>query len=470
MSSDDRNKTVFRPSPLKKSGGSKPSDAAPSTPQAQTDSWDAPVPKQSPGETFKPMESPPTPQRAFTAAEKSDTVPAPAQPRKDRNPLLAHSAPVLAMIAAVQSGRWQPSLQELHSSAKATIAEFEAAIDPIYPESVRQRAKYAVCATVDDVAQNLPGIGWGASQWAQRNMVVTFFKESIGGDRFFVFVKEMLRDPAGNRDLIELFHTCLAVGFEGRNRALPDGRGRNQEVMVTLYNALKDVREISQTEIVSHWKGEDAPRKPVNFWGLIALCAGVATAACFFIYLTLFGLLMGNGNVPSKTVAGLMPDVPVTLTRYAPVLEVPETTREVRLKEFLKNEIEVGLVTVEGNRVITGIGALFAPASDQLLDGRQAIFERIGAAGELESGTITVEGHTDSDPISTYRYPNNMALAEARARTVANIIRRQLSDPSRVEVIGVGDTVPLASNSTADGKARNRRVEVLFDYDLLQAE
>ena len=467
MSSDDRNKTVFRPSPLKKGGEQKAGDAAPSTPPSQSDSWDAPVPKQSPSENFAPM---PAPRSSFSTVNKSDSVPAPEHVRKDRNPLIAHAAPVLSMIAAVQSGRWQPSLQELHNSAKAAIAEFESAIDPLYPESVRQRAKYAVCATVDDVAQNLPGIGWGASQWAQRNMVVTFFKESIGGDRFFVFVKEMLRDPEGNRDLIELFHTSLAVGFEGRNRALPDGRGRNQEVMVTLYNALKHVRELSHTEIVSHWKGEDVPRKPVNFWGLIALCAGVATAVCFFVYLTLFGLLIGNGNVPGKSVAALLPDEPVTLSRFAPVLEIPSTDRELRLKEFLKNEIEVGLVTVEGNRVITGVGALFAPASDQLLEGRQAIFERIGAAAELEKGIITVEGHTDSDPISTYRYPNNIALSEARAKTVAKIISAQISDPNRVEVDGVGDTTPLASNSTVEGKARNRRVEVLFDYDLLRTE
>jgi len=68
------------------------------------------------------------------------------------------------------------------------------------------------------------------------------------------------------------------------------------------------------------------------------------------------------------------------------------------------------------------------------------------------------------------RYPNNMALSEARAKTVAKIIRSQVSDPSRVRVEGLGDSVPLATNSTAEGKARNRRVEVLFDYDLLQSE
>jgi len=166
----------------------------------------------------------------------------------------------------------------------------------------------------------------------------------------------------------------------------------------------------------------------------------------------------------------LLPDQPVTLSRPAPVLEIPKTDREVRLAEFLKNEIDVGLVTVEGNRVITGIGALFAPASDQLLDGRRAIFEKIAAAAELETGLVTIEGHTDSDPIATLRYPNNIALSEARAKTVAKIIRAQLSDPTRVNVKGAGDAYPIATNSTADGRAKNRRVEILFDYDLIQTE
>ncbi len=470
MSSDDRNKTVFRPSPLKKSEGAKPDGGAPSETASIQDDWDVPVPDQKSPEEFAAIEQSSARPPSLRANREAGSVPAPTLPRKDRNPLIAHAAPVLAMISAVQSGRWQPSLQELHNCAKDAIAQFESAIETIYPEGVRQRAKYAVCATVDDVAQNLPGIGWGASQWAQRNMVVTFFKESIGGDRFFVFVKEMLRDPKGNRDLIELFHTCLAVGFEGRNRALPDGRGRNQEIMSMLYGALEHVRGLSQTEIVGHWKGEDAPRKLANFWGLIALCAGVAAAVCFLVYLALFGLLMGNGAAPDRNTAALFPDQPLTLSRFAPELEVPATDREMRLRTVLKNEIEVGLVGVEGNRVITGIGALFAPASDQLLDGRRAIFEKIGAAAELEQGVVTIEGHTDSDPISTLRFPNNIALSEARAKTVAKVIRSQLSDPSRVRVDGIGDTAPLASNSTAEGKARNRRVEILFDYDLLRRE
>ena len=470
MSSDDRNKTVFRPSPLRKKKADSADKAAPSTPSSSTDSWDAPVPDQTRVEEFAPINKSSTAPLMGISAARSETIPSPEKAREDRNSLLAHAAPVLAMASAVQSGRWQPSLQELHNCAKDAIAEFEMEIDKICPKGVSQRAKYAVCATVDDIAQNLPGIGWGASQWAQRNMVVTFFKESIGGDRFFAFVDEMIKDPKENRDLIELFHTCLALGFEGRNRALADGRGRNLDVMSKLYSSLEHVRGLSQSEIVSHWKGEDAPRNTSNFWGLIALAAGVTAAICFFIYLTLFGLLIGSGNVPSKNVTALLPDQPVTLSRPAPVLEIPKTDREVRLAEFLKNEIDVGLVTVEGNRVITGIGALFAPASDQLLGGRRAIFEKIAAAAELETGLVTIEGHTDSDPIATLRYPNNIALSEARAKTVAKIIRAQLSDPTRVNVKGAGDAYPIATNSTADGRAKNRRVEILFDYDLIQTE
>ena len=115
----------------------------------------------------------------------------------------------------------------------------------------------------------------------------------------------------------------------------------------------------------------------------------------------------------------------------------------------------------------TTVGTLFEPGSDQLVDGRRAIFERIGQAAELEKGAITVEGHADSDRIKpTIAFPNNMALSEARAKTVAEIIRSKLSDQSRVKAIGLGDTVPLASNDSAAGKARNRRVEVVLDHGL----
>lgn len=479
MSSDDRNKTVFRPSPLRGGGSGTP----PPPPPPGGDGWGSPPPPSNdpflgghsplPGAGADPFGAPlaaapsaSVPGSPTRPADFADTVPQPLQPRDDRNPLVAHAAPVLAMAAAIQSGRWQVSMQDFHARATDAIRKFESAIEPLYPEGVRQRAKYAVCATIDDVMQNLPGMAGGGAQWAQRNMVVTFFRENIGGDRFWEFVQEMLRDPARNRDLIELFHACLAAGFEGRTRTMPDGFSKKREVMTNLVGALEHVRSLSQQEIVHHWKGVSAPRHPGNFWGLIGLVGAIAAGVCFLIYLVFFVVLFTSSSDVEERVAGLFPGDPVTLNRSAAAFSAPPSDAEARLRKFLAPEIQQGLVEVENNRVRTTVGTLFEPASEQLVPGRETIFQRIGKAAELEKGTITVEGHADSDRIASIAFPSNMALSEARAKTVADIVRSQLSDPSRVRAAGMGDTVPLASNDSAAGKARNRRVEVVLDHGL----
>jgi type VI secretion system protein ImpK len=492
MSGDDKNKTVFRPSPLKGrgAGSGEPGPANPfgtptPTPPAggfsNTDDWNASTaqprresPPSPSGGSFQPLSQdpfarpgqPPAPAGQpldTTHAQFQDSVPQPEHPREDRNPMMAHAAPVLAMTAALQSGRWQISMGEFYTRVRDEISKFEHAIHPLYAEGVRQRAKYAVCATVDDIAQNLPGVGGGGAQWAQRNMVVTFFRESIGGDRFWEFTQEMLLDPARNGDLIELFHACIATGFEGRTRAMPDGFSKRQQVSSNLIAALEHVRSLSQLDMVTQWRGENAPRKPSNFWEIVGAVAAAAAALCFVIFLVFFLALLASGQSPDQQVAGLFKQGPVELTRAAAPLAVPASNTEKNLSGFLEAEVDQGLVEVDGNRVRTTVGALFEPASAELSAGREAIFVKIGRAMEGEKGPIRVEGHADSDQIATIEFPNNFVLSKARAETVANIIRAQLTDKSRVTAEGKGDTVPLASNDTPEGKTRNRRVEVVIE-------
>lgn len=80
---------------------------------------------------------------------------------------------------------------------------------------------------------------------------------------------------------------------------------------------------------------------------------------------------------------------------------------------------------------------------------------------------IEVIGHSDASPLSERtlkRYKNNQELSEARARTVAEFIARELGvSEDKVSIIGKGDSEPVADNNTAEGRALNRRVE-LFVY------
>ena len=112
-----------------------------------------------------------------------------------------------------------------------------------------------------------------------------------------------------------------------------------------------------------------------------------------------------------------------------------------------------------GKRFLEGADVTFEDV--ELETGREALFHRIGRAIEAEKGGVLIEGHADNDRVHTVRFPDNMALSEARAETVGKILRADLSDPARVTTKGLGETVPIASNDTAAGKSRNRRVEII---------
>jgi len=75
---------------------------------------------------------------------------------------------------------------------------------------------------------------------------------------------------------------------------------------------------------------------------------------------------------------------------------------------------------------------------------------------------IRIEGHTDNRPINTPRYPSNWELSTARAASVARYLVRKGIDPKRISIAGYGELKPIASNDTPEGRARNRRVEILI--------
>ena len=456
------NRTVFRPLRLNQPGP----EAPPPPPSQPPPDWAAAqyqAPPAAPPPSFTappPAYRPPQPERL-----RDDDVPLPATPQAVRNRLIAEAGPVLALAASVRAGRARAPLPHLHRQASAAIAAFDRAIAGHYPEETRQRAKYALCATLDDIAQNLPGTGVDAAEWARRSMVVQFFQENIGGDRFWQLVDDMLARPQQNADLIELFHACLAAGFEGRFRVMPDGKRRLYEIMTQLYGALEHPRSLSGRELVKRWKGEEAPLRKIGLWSYVALAAAVAGGILLLIYIVLLLILMSTGDATSDAVAKINPDEPLELSREAaPPPDAPASGQAQGLRTFLKPEIDAGEVVVEEDastvRVRTTVGQLFKSASDVLEPGREDLFRRIGQAVEKEPGKVTIEGHADSDRVSSLAFPDNTALSEARAATVADIIRSQLSDASRVVSVGYGDARPIASNETAEGKSENRRVEI----------
>ncbi|MEO0231192.1 MAG: OmpA family protein, partial [candidate division WOR-3 bacterium] len=74
---------------------------------------------------------------------------------------------------------------------------------------------------------------------------------------------------------------------------------------------------------------------------------------------------------------------------------------------------------------------------------------------------IEIEGHTDNVPVSTPEFPSNLELSKARAEAVKRyIVNKFKIEPERIKTVGYGDTRPVASNETEEGRALNRRIEI----------
>src|SRR5262249_29229130 len=91
------------------------------------------------------------------------------------------------------------------------------------------------------------------------------------------------------------------------------------------------------------------------------------------------------------------------------------------------------------------------------------VIEHVAQTLDKEPKEIHVVGHTDNSPIrSNIKFKNNQDLSVQRAVAVAQIMRSHLKDPNRLQTDGRGPDEPIASNKSPDGRARNRRVDILL--------
>ncbi len=98
----------------------------------------------------------------------------------------------------------------------------------------------------------------------------------------------------------------------------------------------------------------------------------------------------------------------------------------------------------------------FETASARLTRAGRGVLKRIiGSIARCPNTLITVEGHTDSDGDEAY----NVTLSQQRAEAVVEYLRQAEIEPSRLHAIGYGEARPIASNDSAEGKSRNRRIE-----------
>ncbi len=135
------------------------------------------------------------------------------------------------------------------------------------------------------------------------------------------------------------------------------------------------------------------------------------------------------------------------------------------VKEALQDLIDAGSVRVRESEMWLEIeinaDILFPSGIAQTTKESGPILDRLAVILAPFPNAIRVEGHTDTQPIRTTVFPSNWELSAARAANVVQRFTRGGVDPLRMEVTGLGEYHPVASNSNPEGRNRNRRVTVV---------
>jgi chemotaxis protein MotB len=140
--------------------------------------------------------------------------------------------------------------------------------------------------------------------------------------------------------------------------------------------------------------------------------------------------------------------------------------REIRDKLTGAIENNSAEVVREGDKIIIRLASegSFKSGAAELRPGFEVLLNEVGAAIQDIDGLITIEGHTDNLPIGfSMRFRSNWDLSAARSGAVADYLIGQYSFGTGLMVSGLADTRPLTSNNTPEGRARNRRIEVVID-------
>ncbi len=137
------------------------------------------------------------------------------------------------------------------------------------------------------------------------------------------------------------------------------------------------------------------------------------------------------------------------------------------LLEKLRHMIDAGTLTVvpRGGRLIVQMSSdvLFPPGAARIKnEAKESIRELAMTIREFRDRKFQVMGHSDSTPIRTERFPSNWELSSQRAIEVVRLMVEAGVPPEMISAAGNAEFDPVESNDTKEGKANNRRVEVVF--------
>lgn len=179
------------------------------------------------------------------------------------------------------------------------------------------------------------------------------------------------------------------------------------------------------------------------------------------------GPSMFNGNGPETSPSATMPidaENQAYMRENQQLVEVKQSMDEYIEQNGLQGELSTEL-TEDGLSIRIRDKVLFPSGSATLLERSKQIGKTIAKLLGTVTQKIIISGHTDNVPIANSQYPSNWDLSAARSLNFMKfILTQEALDPSRFSTVAYGEYRPISenSNATEEGRAENRRVEILI--------
>lgn len=192
------------------------------------------------------------------------------------NPLLAAASPLFQAISEVSvEGYAAPT--GLKDELIKRIKDFEfTALSQGCDNTEIIASRYVLCTALDEAITTKP---WSSRlDWMKNSLLIIFHNETSGGEKLFLLLDKLSRNPAKHINILELIYICMSLGYEGKYRVLQRGLSELDAIRNSLYRQIRLIRGEQQKDLALNWQ-RVTPGKPqlplyVPVWliACMALC------------------------------------------------------------------------------------------------------------------------------------------------------------------------------------------------------
>ncbi|PKH27023.1 hypothetical protein CIG19_01360 [Enterobacterales bacterium CwR94] len=375
------------------------------------------------------------------------------------NPLLSAATPLLNAIVQIRQAATHDDPAGLRQQLVDEVRHFENRCKLAgLPFDLLIGCRYCLCSAIDEAASRTP---WGSrGVWSGNGLLVTFHNETWGGEKFYQLLARISQAATQHLWLLEVIQYCLLLGYEGRYRAMENGRAQRDATLQRLGKLIADTR--SQTALTPVQENVELPVASTLWRPLVPLWAAAAVAALIAaLFYTTLNWRLGTLTAP---LLRAIYQVPLPDANRRPAT----TTPLLNLRQALSEERHRGVLQVNdgsaASKIIIQADTLFRSGSTLLKPEGRQLLERVATVIAPQPGTLLVSAYSDDRPMNNSRFASSYEYTQAQSRSVAAVLMQQLTGDHYhpVKAEGRGDSNDLLPNDSSENRQRNRRIEIIL--------